>query len=91
MQMPREVLWRVSPWEIRVMRDAASGLTYAEIALLRGRSIRSVERTFERLRDKLRPWGGGSKAGLVHWVDMHLDDWLKVNGLGDQVDTASGG
>jgi hypothetical protein len=58
-----------------LLRDAADGLTYAQIAAKRGRRPRTIERAFERLRDKLRPWGGGNKAGLVHWFDMHYAAW----------------
>jgi hypothetical protein len=79
--MPREEIRSVTPWEVRLMLDAAEGLTYREIALKRGRKVRTVERTFERMRDKLRPWGGGSKAGLVHWVDTHYQEWLDAQGL----------
>lgn len=81
MFMPEYVLLRVTPWEVRLMMDAAEGLTYAEIAERRQRTVRSVERAFERLRDKLRPWGGGTKAGLVHWVDTYASEWLRAHGL----------
>jgi len=81
MQMPPEELRKITAWEIRLMRDAAQGLTYAEIAHRRGKTPKAIEKSFERLRDKLREWGGGSKAGLVHWVDTYYDDWLRAIGL----------
>lgn len=81
MLMPEQELRSVTPWEVRLMLDASEGLTYREIALKRNRKVRTVERTFERMRDKLRPWGGGTKAGLVHWVDMHYGEWLAAQGL----------
>jgi DNA-binding NarL/FixJ family response regulator len=81
MEMRREELQRVSPWELRLMLDAADGLTNREIAAVRSCSVRSVDRTFERLRHKLRPYGGGSKPGLVHWVDTYAAAWLEANGI----------
>lgn len=81
MMMPSEELRRVTPWELRLMLDACEGLTYREIADRRGRKLKTVERAFERLREKLRPWGGGTKAGLVHWVDTHYTDWCEVQGI----------
>lgn len=79
--MPHEILRAVTAWELRLLLDAAEGLTYQEIAQRRGRKPKTIERSFERLRDKLRGWGGGSKPGLVHWVDTNYDDWLAANGL----------
>lgn len=81
MQIPLDELRRVTPWEVRLMLDACEGLTYREIAERRGRRVKTVERTFERLREKLRPWGGGTKAGLVHWVDTYSAEWLEAQGL----------
>ena len=81
MLMPEQELRSVTPWEVRLMLDASEGLTYREIAERRGRKVRTVERSFERMREKLRPWGGGTKSGLVHWVDMHYREWLGAQGL----------
>ncbi len=55
--MSEQELLSVSPWEMRLLSLAALGLTYAEIARREQRSPKAVMRTFERLRDKLRPWG----------------------------------
>ena len=60
------------------MLDISEGLTYRQIAIRHGRNLKAIERTFERLRDKLRPFGGGSKAGLVHWIDTHHEAWLSA-------------
>lgn len=89
MLMPKEDLLHVTAWELRLMLDACDGLTYAEIAARRGRKVKTVERSFERMREKLRPWGGGTKAGLVHWVDVHYPEWLEANGLSEPVVAAS--
>lgn len=67
-ETPAEILLSVTPWEFRLLLDLREGLTYRAIALRHQRNPQTVERTFERLRDKLRPWGGGSKGGLVHWI-----------------------
>lgn len=69
-------LMRVTPWEMHLLRDLRMGLTYRAVARKRCRKVKTVERTFERLRAKLRPWGGGSKGGLVHWVDVYEQAWL---------------
>lgn len=76
-----DILRRITPWEMRLLGDAADGLTYRAIATRRGRKHKAIERAFERLREKLRPHGGGTKAGLVHWYDTQVDDWRRVNGL----------
>lgn len=76
--MTASELGRVTPWEIRLLVAASEGLTYPEIAARHVRSRRSVERSFEHLRDKLRPWGGGSKAGLVHWIDVYHASWTEL-------------
>ena len=81
MQMSHEELLSVSAWEIRLMQDADEGLTNKEIAAKRGKSRKSIDKSFERLRDKLRPWGGGTKPGLVHWIDTYSDAWSHAVGL----------
>jgi hypothetical protein len=68
-------LLSVSPWEMHLLSLAALGLTYAAIAEREHKSAKSIERSFERLRDKLRPRGGGTKAGLVHWFDVNSGNW----------------
>lgn len=79
--MSHEELRRVTPWEVCVLIDARSGATYRQIATKHGKTAKSVERTFERLRSKLRPWGGGTKAGLVHWIDTYEVDWTYAVGM----------
>ena len=98
MQMSHEELLSVSAWEIRLMLDAAEGQTNKEIAAKRGKSRKSIDKSFERLRDKLRPWGGGTKPGLVHWIDTYSDAWSHAVGLKPEggatpsaVDWAGGG
>ena len=70
----------VTPWEFRLLLELRGGETYRAIAIQLRRNPKAVERTFERLRDKLRPWGGGSKGGLVHWIDTHEEAWLGAGG-----------
>ncbi len=77
-EMTAKELGRVTPWEIQLLLAASEGLTYPEIAARHVKSRRSVERSFEHLRDKLRPWGGGSKAGLVHWIDVYHASWTEL-------------
>ncbi len=72
-------LARVSAWEIRLLLDASEGLSYADMARKRGKTPKAIEKSFERLREKLRPWGGGTKPGLVHWIDTHYDAWMAAN------------
>ena len=81
MPMPPEELRNVTAYEIGLMRDAARGLTNAEMAVRRRRTEKAIEKSFERLREKLKHWGGTNKAGLVHWVDTYYEAWLKANDL----------
>ncbi len=84
--MTAEELRNVSPREMQLMDYARIGLTCREIAEREGRSVKAVERAFERLRGKLRRWGGGTKPGLVHWIDVYEPAWHQAAAAG-----ASGG
>ena len=79
--MSRDDLRRVSPEDIRLLHAIAAGATYREIAGNSARKPTSVARAFELLREKLRPWGGGSKSGLVHWIDTHYEEWTQATGI----------
>lgn len=81
MNMAGDALRNVSAWEIRLMLDAAEGLTNAEIAQRRAKTPKAIDKSFERLREKLSEFGGTTKAGLVHWVDLNYQAWLDANGL----------
>lgn len=70
-----ELLRRITPWDMCLLADAAEGLSYSQIAVKRQRKVKTIERAFERLREKLRPYGGGTKAGMVHWYDTHYETW----------------
>jgi len=79
--MTYEALRRVTPGEIRLLLAITAGLTYGEVARASGPQPGTVARAFERLREKLAPYGGGTKAGLVHWIDTHYEDWANATGI----------
>jgi hypothetical protein len=79
--MPDEDLRKISAWEIRLMLDAAEGLTNFQIAKRHAKTPKSIDKSFERLREKLREYGGHTKAGLVHWIDLNYELWCLANGL----------
>ena len=56
--MSREELRRVTPWEVCLLLDARSGASYRLIAQRHEKTVKSVERTFERLRGQTSTVGG---------------------------------
>jgi len=61
--LPAMVLARLTPSEADVARLVARGLSYKEIARLRGRSFSTIDHQLRSIREKT---GAGSTAALVH-------------------------